>query len=372
MNRAHKLFLGSATVLFSLSANAGISIIDNERGNFAIAGNVELNFNYRDRESNVSGDQEFNQDGRVLVEFAGEKYSNHDYFVGVKAQPLFESTGNVVLDDAYFEFGKKDGWAVKAGRFEAADMFPVGLDVFLEYSGDTANDLYTDGWAYTYQMKEARGRGADGQLMYHQTFDNLYIEVGSMMGDRSNLFRDGIDGSYHGHEIDKSKDSFLIRPLIAYSLGQFRFSAAMETNLVSNSVVANGVDISQRTGYGLTGNWSNENWSINVNVAYLDAVDETNFSSGINMVWDNVGIGYVYADNEYNNKELSGWVDGNVEVATIYASYAFRDTLDIKDFSILLGSYYTAISSKLTQSLPNEYFKEDDDYGMRVRLYYAF
>ncbi|MDV6250929.1 carbohydrate porin [Vibrio sp. EA2] len=372
MNRTFKLSLGAVCVSFALQANAGVKIIDNELGNFSIAGNVELNFNYRDRESNASGDQEFNQDGRVLIEFAGEKYTDKDYFVGVKAQPLFESTGNVVLDDAYFEFGKKDGWAIKAGRFEGSDMFPVGLDVFLEYSGDTSNDLYTDGWAYTYQLKEARGRGSDGQLMYHQTFGNLYVELGSMMGDRSNLFRDGVDGTYHGNEIDKSKDSFLVRPLIAYDLGQFRIAAAMETNLVSNAVVANGVDISDRTGYGVTGNWSNDGWSVNVNVAYLDAVDETNFSTGVNALWNNVGIGYVYADNEYENKELSGWVDGNVEVSTVYASYAFNDVLDVQDFNILLGSYYTCISNKLTQTQSDEDFKEDDDFGARIRLFYAF
>lgn len=372
MNRTFKLSLGAVCVSFALSANAGISIVDNEQGNFSIAGNVELNFNYRDRESNPSGDQEFNQDGRVLIEFAGEKYTNNDHFVGVKAQPLFESTGNVVLDDAYFEFGKKEGWAIKAGRFEAADMFPVGLDVFLEYSGDTSNDLYTDGWAYTYQMKEARGRGSDGQLMYYQTFGDLYVELSSMMGDRSNLFRDGVDGTYHGHEIDKSKDSFLIRPLVAYNMGQFRVAASMETNLVSNSVVANGVDISDRTGYGVTGNWSNDEWSVNVNLAYLDAVDEKNLSTGINAVWNNFGIGYIYADNEYENKELTGWVDGNVQVSTVYASYAFRDVLQVEKFDILLGSYYTCISDELTRLQPDTNFSEDEDMGARIRLFYAF
>ncbi|GAM63199.1 putative glycoporin [Vibrio ishigakensis] len=64
-------------------------------------------------------------------------------------------------------------------------MFPVGLDVFLEYSGDTSNELYSDGSAYIYQMKEARGRGADGQIMYYQSFGNLYVELGTMLGDRS-------------------------------------------------------------------------------------------------------------------------------------------------------------------------------------------
>ncbi|MDK9759520.1 carbohydrate porin, partial [Vibrio sp. D173a] len=134
MKNTLKMSLAAASVMAAMTANAGISIVDTEEGNFSVGGNVELNFNYQDRESHGNNDSEFNQDGRVLIEFAGEKYTSNGHYVGVKAQPLFESTGNIALDDAYFEFGKKDGWAIKAGRFEAYDMFPVGLDVFLEYS----------------------------------------------------------------------------------------------------------------------------------------------------------------------------------------------------------------------------------------------
>ncbi len=118
MNKALKLSLNAIGVFSALSANADISIVDNEEGNFSIGGDVELNFNYQDRESNDSGDQEFNQDGRVLIEFAGEKFTSNGHYVGVKAQPLFESTGEVNVDDAYFEFGKKDSWAIKAGRLK--------------------------------------------------------------------------------------------------------------------------------------------------------------------------------------------------------------------------------------------------------------
>lgn len=292
--------------------------------------------------------------------------------MGVKAQPLFESTGEMALDDAYFEFGKKEGWAIKAGRFETYDMFPVGLDVFLEYSGDTANDLYSDGSAYTYQMKEARGRGSDGQIMYSQTFGNLYLEVGSMLGDRSNLFSEGLDGSYHGQAIESSKDSFLIRPVIAYQMGDFNLAASVETNLVSNAVVANGVDISDRTGYGLTGNWTNGDVSINTNIAYMDAVDESNLSTGINALWGGLGVGYIYATNEYENKEFTNWAEGDVNVSTWYASYEFTDVLEVQDFSVLLGTYYASVSNKLDSQVNPDAFAEEDDFGARVRLYYAF
>lgn len=370
MEKILKLSISWILASSTMAAHAGISIIDNEKGNFSIGGNVELNFNYQDRDSNENGKSEFNQDGRVLVEFEGERYTESGYFVGVKAQPLFGSTGDVNLDDAYFEFGKVDGWKIKAGRFEAYDMFPVGLDVFLEYSGDTSNNLYSDGSVYAYQSKEGRGRGSDGQVMYSQSFDNIYVEIGAMLGDRTGLFND----SYHGQVVnkDESEDGITIRPVVAYQMGSYRIAASVETNLISDTVVIdNGVDISERTGYGLTGNWSQGNWSVNANFAYLDAVDETNTSAGINMLYKRIGLGYVYATNTYENQDISNWADGDVDVSTWYASYAFDDVIDVENFSVLLGSYFTSVNNKLDAGTSQD-FAEDDDFGARIRLFYSF
>ncbi|GAM75300.1 putative glycoporin [Vibrio ishigakensis] len=60
-------------------------------------------------------------------------------------------------------------------------------------------------------MKEAHGRGSDGQIMYNQSFGNLYLELATMIGDRSSLFAD----SYQGVQVDRDnvKDSFLVRLL---------------------------------------------------------------------------------------------------------------------------------------------------------------
>lgn len=35
----------------------------------------------------------------------------------------------------------ENDWKIKVGRFEAYDMFPLNQDTFIEYSGNTANDL---------------------------------------------------------------------------------------------------------------------------------------------------------------------------------------------------------------------------------------
>ncbi|GAL15926.1 putative glycoporin [Vibrio astriarenae] len=193
-----------------------------------------------------------------------------------------------------------------------------------------------------------------------------------MLGDRSNLFDGGLDGKYHGKEIESSKDSFLLRPVLAYQTGDFKVAASVETNLVSDAIVADGLDISDRTGYGLTGSWTSGDWLVNANVAYLDAVDENNFSAGVNALWNNVGLGYIHSINQYENEAFSSWAEGDVSVSTWYASYAFLDVLEVQDFSILLGTYYTMVNNKLNQQSDVSAFAEEDDFGARVRLFYEF
>ncbi len=57
-------------------------------------------------------------------------------------------------------------------------MFPLNQDTFIEYSGNTANDLYSDGYGYIYMMKEGRGRSSSGgNLLFSKTVDNWYFEV---------------------------------------------------------------------------------------------------------------------------------------------------------------------------------------------------
>ncbi len=98
-----------------------------------------------------------------------------------------------------------DDWKIKVGRFEAYDMFPLNQDTFIEYSGNTANDLYSDGYGYIYMMKEGRGRSSGcGNFLLSKTLDNWYFELNTLVEDGSSLF---VNRSYHGNALDNRKTS---------------------------------------------------------------------------------------------------------------------------------------------------------------------
>lgn len=368
MKNAFKYSIGAILVSSALSANAGVTVVDNEEGNFSIGGDVEFDFNYRDSESKAYG-KGFDQSGRILMNFAGERYTISDHYFKLNAQALFDTSGSMGVDDAWFSFGKKDGWDIKMGRFEGTDMFPVGQDTFLEYSGDTSNSLHNDAAFYTYQLKEARGRGAEGQAMYSQQFGKLYVEVGTMFGDRTAMFT---DNTYHGRELQYNEDSFLIRPVVAYQAGNFKISAAMETNLVSDAITTKtgNVDVSDRTGYGVTANYSIDDLSVNLNWAHMDAVDETNSTVGLNVLYKGFGVGYVQGENEYETEEIKGGLlEGDASIESWYASYHFANVLDVEDFSVYVGAYLSSIDD---DDLTKGEFTEHDDKGYRIRFKYFF
>lgn len=118
------------------------------------------------------------------------------------------------LDDAAFYFGKENDWLMKIGRFEAYDMFPLNQDTFVEYSGNTANDLYSDGYGYIYMMKEARGRSnSGGNLLVSKTLDNWYLELNTLVEDGSSLF---VEQRYHGEKLDNKKNVVYFRPVVSW------------------------------------------------------------------------------------------------------------------------------------------------------------
>lgn len=337
----------------------------------------------------ASGNNErWDINGRLLLGFDGYRRMEDGNFAGFSVQPLADLTGKMNLDDAVFFFGNENNWKIKVGRFEAYDMFPLNQDTFIEYSGNTANDLYSDGYGYIYMMKEGRGRSdSGGNFLMSKTLDNWYFEVNTLLENGSTLF---VDKQYHGIDLDNDKNVAYVRPVISWQSGRFSTAVAMESNLVNNAYGyrdASGqwVDQSDRTGYGFTMTWNGQKTDpedgvvVNLNTAYMDATDETDFTAGTNALWHNFELGYIYAHNQvdkfnsanvFDNCDNDCWITdpGDYDIHTIHASYLIPNVMKMKNFNIYLGAYASWVEAHPNNADGNN----DDRYGGRVRFKYYF
>lgn len=326
--------------------------------------------------------------GRILLGFDGTRRTDNGHFAGFSAQPLAYMTGKMDVDDAVFFFGREDDWRVKVGRFEAYDMFPLNQDTFIEYSGNTANDLYSDGYGYIYMMKEGRGRSrSGGNFLLSKTLDNWYFELNSLLENGSTLFQ---DAGYHGNTLENKKNVAYLRPVIAWSSGQFSTAVAMEKNIVNNAYgyyanSSNWVDQSDRTGYGWTMAWNGQKTDpddgviTNLSVAYMDASDEKDFTAGINSLWHRFELGYIYAHNKIDKFSAANyaaicddncWIAnvGDYDIHTLHVSWLLPNIMDMKNFNIYLGAYASWIEANPAQGDKHE----DARYGGRLRFKYFF
>ncbi|MGP9764891.1 carbohydrate porin [Halomonas sp. AOP13-D3-9] len=370
----------------TLSSTSSIAQVfyEDESQKLTFGGDVELDINAQNThagegpiffEGDIERGDEFDQTGRILLDISGERSSPANHYARFKVQPLVQTNGDFGVDDAWLAIGSSYGLEVKIGRFEAFDLFPLGQDVFVGFSGDTSDSLYRDGQGYVYQAKEGRGRGGDsGQVMVSKRSGNLYGEVSTLFGDRTDLFD---TDTYHGYRIDPDgqvKDSFIVRPVVAWSPGPWTLAAGLEANLVSDAVVdERGADISNRTGYGTRLSYNQGDWQLNTNLAYLDAYEETNLTLGFNALWRGFGVGYIHARNEIddvkpiNDEEVVFSMPGRYNIDTLYTSYHFSDVLNIENLSIYLGAYFGRIDHYQIDDLDDA-----DRYGGRMRFKYLF
>ena len=324
--------------------------------------------------------------GRLLLGFDGYQRLNNGNFAGFSVQPLADLTGKMNLDDAVFFFGQEKDWQIKVGRFEAYDMFPLNQDTFIEYSGNTANDLYSDGYGYIYMMKEGRGRSdSGGNFLISKTIDNWYFEVNTLMENGSTLYT---EKQYHGMDLTNDKNVAYVRPVIAWQNGRFSTAVAMESNVVNNAYgyYENGkwIDQSDRTGYGFTMTWDGQKTDpedgavINLNTAYMDASNEQDFTAGVNALWRRFELGYIYAHNKIDQFNMSGvnaecdsdcaiLAPGRYAIHTLHTSWHLPNIMDMPNFNIYLGAYASWLDSSAAKS-----GNTDERYGARVRFKYFF
>ncbi|ECE9969399.1 carbohydrate porin, partial [Salmonella enterica] len=118
---------------------------------------------------------------------------------------------------------------------------------------------------------------------------------------------------------------------------------------------------------------------INLNTAYMDATDETDFTAGVNALWHRFELGYIYAHNKieaFNATNIDAvceddcWITdpGNYDIHTIHASYLFPNVMDMKNFNIYLGAYASWVEANPN----NGDNSEDARYGGRLRFKYFF
>ncbi|EKO3687253.1 carbohydrate porin [Vibrio metschnikovii] len=325
-NTFGKLSLASVLVSAALAANAGISV-ENEQGLFTIGGDVEYDLNFVDKDRSNQGTQDFSQSGRILVQIAAEREVANDHYLRVQVQPLLKSSGDVDLDDAFFAIGRQADWELKIGRFEGFDMFPVGQDTMLDFAAD----------AEPYRMKDARGRGDYGQVSYAKSIDSLYFELGSLFKQN-----DGAD-----------KNAVFVRPVVAFqATDNLRFAAALEANLTADKADA----ANDYLGYGATVNYSVQDFSLDLSYAYRDfdvTGTEKDTSIGAVIQYKRFGLGHIYSQADTGSKE---------KMNTTWASYEIANVMDVQDFSIYLGSYFSKVDNAA----------DDQDVGVRVRFKYFF
>ncbi|ENM3822853.1 carbohydrate porin [Vibrio cholerae] len=334
MKNTYKLALASLLVSAALSAQAGITT-ENELGKFSVSGDVEFDIDFTDKNKTDKTDktdkQEFKQGGRVLVQFAAEHNVSGDRYIGMQAQPLLKTNGDVDLDDAWFAMGKKADWQLKVGRFEAFDLFPVGQDTMLAYA-------YAD--AEPYRANAARGRGDNGQLAFSKQLGNVYFEA-------SSLFKKTEE------DVDADKNAVFLRPVLAFQATEsFRIAGGVEANLTADKKDADNDFI----GYGVTANYSADALSLNLNYAFRDFdTTETKEDStvGANLLFNGFGLGHIYSQHELMNDKT--------KQNTTYASYEIANVWDVDALNLYLGTYYSKVSDT-----------EDKDLGARLRIKYFF
>ena len=270
--------------------------------------NVELDNTYRNNARGIE------QSGRVELN-AFSKSDKGGGFVAGRASYMANKDASVGVDDMWVQIGNSAG-DIKLGRFEAADVFPLGKDVIVE-----------DGGAPTgYRTNKFRGRSGDAfhAAVNLKAGDGIGLEVGVMAK------ADDAPGS--------NKNFVGIRPVVSFGMNGFSAKLGVESGKDGSGAKVNGV--------GLTVGTTMAGAGLNLSVGSGKVGGAKGTSFGLNATMGAAGVGYIL-DKNGSNKENS-----------FYAAYS----LPLFDTGATLTP--AASYSKATG--------ETKRIGLRVRINYAF
>lgn len=356
-----KLTLALACGVAASMSMTTTAFAESERS-FKIGGNVELDITGDDGGNETN----FDHGGRVLLEFAGTVKQDNGYFIKGVAQPLVlfnpgdqsvlieqnteqsvidnssvtVDSNSVEVDDLFFQFGREGAWDVKIGRFEAANLLPLGKDTLVVNAGEV--QVYDGG--------NARGR-VDDRL--HAVLNlNLSSQIQLEFGVQANKSDD--------------EENLAFRPVISDTTGKWKWHVGFETteketeggdgigiDTVTASLTEDTDGIAAGFGTTIAGG------DFYVSVANLDGgddVDVTTFAA--NYTRGNWGIGYIHSGVHDDDSSIP-----DPTVDTFYAAYT-HSLFGFKDASITY-----AVS---TSSADNTGLEEDSQSAARVRFNYTF
>jgi hypothetical protein len=232
---------------------------------------------------------------------------------------LANKDSTLATEDMWIQVGSATS-ALKLGRFEAADLFPLAGDTLVNHAGPV------------YGTNTLRGRMATTQFHAAATTslgNGLSLELGV---------------------IENKTAAKGVRPVVSYAAGALSLSAALESGkyVSGNDVSGAGATVSYNLGMAkLTGNLAKGKSDL--------ATRNAQSAFALTVAAGGLSVGVISATNEATV--------GEDKVSTVYASYSMP-LFDIKGASVT-----PAISSSTGKTGAGV---ETSENSLRVRLNYAF
>jgi hypothetical protein len=265
--------------------------------------NIELDSSYQNNGRGAS------QGGRVEIN-AFSKTDKGGGFVAGRASLIAGKGGATTVDDMWVQIGNAAG-DVKLGRFEAADVFPLGKDVMVDDGGAPSG----------YRTNTFRGRTSSAHAA-------LTLNAGAGVGFELGVMADAKNTG--------------IRPVVSFGMDGFSAKVGLE-----NGKNAAGQKVS---GAGLTVGTTMAGVGLNASFGSGKVNDVKGSSFGLNGTFGPAGLGYIM--------DKTNFATGTKKENTFYAAYS----LPLFD----TGATITPAAS---------YSKADGDtkrISLRSRVNYAF
>jgi hypothetical protein len=214
---------------------------------------------------------------------------------------------------------------VKLGRFEAADLFPMGQDTLVEKVSLNA------GATAGYTANALRGRTASGSSATNPLHAVVGVNAGALRAELGLFAATGKAGV---------SEVYGLRPTLVYSAGALTLRGGFENIKSTTAADQNGFGVS--LGYALSS-------SSSLNVNYASNNDSKNSSVGANATFGGLGFGLVQDKNSANS------------ITTFYASYKMP----------LLGVKGATLTPALSNSTTDQ-AGVSAVTALRARINYAF